>query len=126
MADQAVMSPSRPLSSSVARLLILLTALISTFAGVSPAAAQTVFRLAGITAVGSSVGSQSVTVAIGKAGSVAAIKVRTMGNDSFDYANAGGGSCASGIGYAPGNQCTVNVAWWCCWTATTRCWERSC
>jgi hypothetical protein len=110
MADQAVMSPSRPLSSSVARLLILLTALISTFAGVSPAAAQTVFRLAGITAVGSSVGSQSVTVAIGKAGSVAAIKVRTMGNDSFDYANAGGGSCASGIGYAPGNQCTVNVA----------------
>ncbi|WP_198152164.1 Ig-like domain repeat protein [Granulicella tundricola] len=76
---------------------------------VSPAQAQQVLQFPGLTPVGTTAGSQAVTVNFSAAGSISSIKVRTQGVDGYDYTNAGGGTCSTSMSYSAGQTCTVLV-----------------
>jgi sugar lactone lactonase YvrE len=109
IADKVRMSLSRRISIVTSRISIILV-LVLAVCGVQPAKAQGAFQFSGTTPVSTPAAPQMVTVAITRAGSLDSIKVRTQGNDGFDYANATGGTCSTGMGYSAGQQCTVNVA----------------
>ncbi len=106
-ADKIRMSRSRSLCAHVS--LLLTTVFVLAFGLTATAAAQTVFRFPGTTPVATPAASQTVTVAITHAGALDSINIRTVGSESYDFHNAGGGTCVTGISYSAGQQCTVNL-----------------
>ena len=69
------------------------------------AAAQTSFGPVGL---GSSANA-TVTLTIASAGTLSSIAVLTQGAPSFDFTNAGGGTCSTGTAYSATATCTVKV-----------------
>lgn len=51
----------------------------------------------------------TVTMTIANAATLGKIVVLTQGASGLDYTNAGGGSCATGTGYAANSSCTVVI-----------------
>lgn len=89
----------------------LLVALISLCSGLSAAvsAAQLPVTFPTVIPVGSQAQALTVPVSLAQGGTIGAIKVMTQGSAGFDFSNSGGGSCAAGVSYLPGQQCSVAV-----------------
>lgn len=101
--------PRRFTRASVASLLEFLGPILALafMAFCASARAQSIFATA--TPLGSSAGTQSVSVAIQQSGSVGSILVLTQGVSNLDFQAAGGGTCAVGVAYPVGQSCTVSV-----------------
>ena len=91
------------LRNNVLRNIVLLPILL--VAGVQ---AQTV-QFPGSTAVGLPAVPQIATVAIKASGTISTIKVRTLGSDGYDFANAGVGTCTASASFSAGQSCTFSV-----------------
>ena len=92
---------------SIRAAILLSLALISCFAAAS---AQTVTRFPERPLWAPTAPPLPVSILITRAGTLDSVKVRTQGNDGFDFTDAGGDSCSAGTSYSVGQLCTVNVA----------------
>jgi hypothetical protein len=87
-----------------------LVRLVLALFAVGTLAAQSPVVLPGPTAVGSTSAAQIVSLTLPQGGSLASIQVLTEGSQNLDFTLAAGGTCATGLSYLSGQQCTVAVA----------------
>jgi len=90
----------------VAKLLVCF-ALLAALGHISTA--QTPIPFPGAMTVGQSSSPLTVSVAITGNGTAAAPQAVTQGIAGLDFSLAAGGTCAPGLGYLPGQSCTVSV-----------------
>ena len=90
---------------SKAPKLALFAFTLAAFSAIS-VAAQTPVAIPGTTPVGKSAAAVSVTVTIAASGTSTAPQALTQGIAGLDFQLAPGGTCAAGIAYTAGQQCT--------------------